>query len=140
MATTKYIVDNVSGQTINGESVQRPYKVYSGLIAQYDSAFSGEPQVIVLENTIGEIVWTRVGAGDYRGTLAGAFPDNKTVCFATVGGNQGSNGYINLCKQPNNNDSLRFQFIDPAIGRVDINSEYLGDIFYECAIEIRVYP
>jgi len=31
---TKYIVNNVSGQTINGESVQRPYKVYTALLTQ----------------------------------------------------------------------------------------------------------
>jgi hypothetical protein len=32
--STKYIVNNVSGQTINGESVLRPYKVYTALLTQ----------------------------------------------------------------------------------------------------------
>jgi hypothetical protein len=31
--------------------------------------------VTVLENTIGDIVWTRLGLGSYAGTLSGAFPD-----------------------------------------------------------------
>ena len=31
---TKYIVNNVSGQTINGETFQRPYKVYTALLRQ----------------------------------------------------------------------------------------------------------
>ena len=34
MATTRYIVDNVSGQTINGESILPTYKVYTALLTQ----------------------------------------------------------------------------------------------------------
>jgi hypothetical protein len=34
MATTKYIVNNLSGQTINGESVMPQYKVYTALLTQ----------------------------------------------------------------------------------------------------------
>jgi len=37
------------------------------------------PVATVLENTLGgEVVWTYNGPGDYTGTLAGAFPANKT--------------------------------------------------------------
>jgi hypothetical protein len=34
MSTTKYIVDNKSDQTINGEPILRPYKVFTGRIYQ----------------------------------------------------------------------------------------------------------
>jgi len=34
MATTKYIVNNVTGQTINGESILPTYKVYTALLTQ----------------------------------------------------------------------------------------------------------
>lgn len=34
--------------------------------------------MIELENTIGPIIWTRISAGIYEGTLAGAFTTNKT--------------------------------------------------------------
>ncbi len=34
MATTKYIVNNVTGQTINGESILPAYKVYTALLTQ----------------------------------------------------------------------------------------------------------
>jgi hypothetical protein len=37
-----------------------------------------DPIVVVFENTIGPIVWTRDSAGIFRGTLAGAFPIGKT--------------------------------------------------------------
>lgn len=57
-------------------SFLRPYKVYTfGLFA------TGlmDPTVTIYENTIGDIVWTRDGGGDYSATLSGAFTsDNKT--------------------------------------------------------------
>ena len=34
MSTTKYIVNNVTGQTINGESILPKYKVYTALLTQ----------------------------------------------------------------------------------------------------------
>ena len=34
MSTTKYITNNQAGQTINGESILRPYKVYTALLTQ----------------------------------------------------------------------------------------------------------
>jgi hypothetical protein len=49
MATTKYIVDNLSGQTINGEPILRPYKVYTALVTQvgtYPDVISDTPLVI----------------------------------------------------------------------------------------------
>jgi hypothetical protein len=57
--------------TINGDVVI-PYKKYVATISQTGTA---DPTVTVLENTIGDIVWTRTLAGRYEGTLVGAFPD-----------------------------------------------------------------
>jgi hypothetical protein len=57
----------------------RGYKIYRALISQAGAA---APTVTVLENGLGEIVWTRTGAGVYVGTLAGAFT-NSTTCFVT---------------------------------------------------------
>jgi hypothetical protein len=34
MSTTKYIVNNQAGQTIHGEAILRPYKVYTALLTQ----------------------------------------------------------------------------------------------------------
>ena len=39
MATTKYIVNNASGQTINGESILPAYKVYTALLTQSGGEF-----------------------------------------------------------------------------------------------------
>ncbi len=50
-------------------------KIYKALISQ---SGSDAPTVVILENTIGNIVWTRTGDGVYIGTLAGAFNVLKT--------------------------------------------------------------
>lgn len=54
------------------------YMVYRALMTT--SIGGVAPSVTVLENTIGDIVWTYSGsAGVYNGTLTGAFPSAK--CF-----------------------------------------------------------
>ena len=79
--STKYIVDNVSGQTINGVSILRPYKVYTALITQSGTGIA--PTALVLENSLsGTIVWTYDSTGEYIGTLTGEFIDNKTYLSA----------------------------------------------------------
>lgn len=55
------------------------YKSYVALITQTGTS---APTLNILENTIGDIVWTRFGVGDYRGTLTGAFINNKVICFS----------------------------------------------------------
>jgi len=54
-------------------------KIYRATISQTGT---NDPVVTVLENTIGPIVWTRNIAGNYHGTLTGAFPSSKvlTLC------------------------------------------------------------
>lgn len=55
-------------------------KKYNALITQ---TATGDPTVALLENTLaaGAIVWTRTTTGSYVGTLSGAFPATKTLCF-----------------------------------------------------------
>lgn len=66
--------------TINGDVVV-PYKKYVATISQVGTA---DPTVTVLENTIGDIVWTRAAGGRYQGTLTGAFPDqDKTYLMVS---------------------------------------------------------
>ena len=70
--------------TINGEVVVNSTKYIATLV----QSSTTDPLATVLENTIGDIVWTRFAVGVYRGTLSGAFPDqDKTyvVFNNTVG-------------------------------------------------------
>src|SRR3990167_9364436 len=56
---------------------------YVALLAQAGTA---APTATVLENTLGgTVVWTRVAAGNYRGTLTGAFTLNKTYLISGTG-------------------------------------------------------
>jgi hypothetical protein len=56
----------------------KAYKVYSALLNQTDP---NPVSAVVLENDIGNIVWTDGSDGVYTATLAGAFPQNKTASF-----------------------------------------------------------
>ena len=57
------------------------YKVYRAILNQTGTS---APVATVLENTVGEIVWTRNSAGWYLATLNGAFLANKTY-YPTFG-------------------------------------------------------
>jgi hypothetical protein len=76
--------------TINGDVVV-PYKKYIATVSQTGTA---DPTVTVLENTIGDIVWTRVGVGVYQGVLLGAFPDQDKT-YLLINQNTQSGGQIN---------------------------------------------
>lgn len=61
-----------------GPAATPAYKVYTALLTQIDT---NAPIAIVLENTIGDIIWTYDDIGSYKGTLASAFTTNKTFVF-----------------------------------------------------------
>jgi hypothetical protein len=61
--------------TINGAAIVNSSK-YIATISQVSTL---DPILNVLENGIGDIVWTRVAAGRYHGTLMGAFPNQDRL-------------------------------------------------------------
>jgi hypothetical protein len=63
----------------NNPSYTPSYKVYTALLTQTGT---DAPVATVLENTIGDIVWTYVNPGYYQGVLTNAFPSNKTFVMA----------------------------------------------------------
>ena len=68
-------------------------KVYKALLTQSGTS---APVATVLENTLGgTVVWSYSGPGQYTGTLAGAFTENKTFVLIQ-GSNDGdtSSAYI----------------------------------------------
>ena len=76
--------------TINGDVVVA-YKKYIATISQTGTA---DPTVTVLENTIGDIVWTRNAVGVYQGVLSTAFPDQDKT-YLMINQNTQSGGQIN---------------------------------------------
>jgi len=96
------------------------------------------PTAIVLENTIGDIVWTRLDIGTYRGTLANAFPANRTwiiPSYTTLinGGDQ-----IIVC------DLIRISDNQIEMNLFDITDLSGADLMLadplSLTVEIRIYP
>jgi hypothetical protein len=77
IATTNLTVTN----TINGRAVNDMLRNYERYIALITQTSNNAPTVIELENTIGPIIWSRKGTGEYNGTLSGAFTANKTYAM-----------------------------------------------------------
>ena len=128
-------VSNAEFQYLNGvtSNIQtqinaiRPYAVYVALLSQ---SGTDAPVATVLENTLGgTVVWTRNDAGDYTGTLAGAFTVNKTTVNVSIA-------------------SSYFAYVLLSASTVDALSLYstqadgsgIDDAFDKAFIEIRVYP
>ena len=110
--------------TINGDVVV-PYKKYVATISQTGTS---DPIVTVLENTIGDIVWTRTLAGRYEGTLVGAFPDqSKTYLLNSI---TQTNNYIRFYWTSANVVQIRTADFTNTLqdGQLDFNT-----------IEIRTY-
>lgn len=111
------------------------YLVYVAMLQQDGT---DAPTAIVLENTIGDIVWTRLDIGTYRGTLANAFPANRTwiiPSYTTLinGGDQ-----IIVC------DLIRISDNQIEMNLFDITDLSSADLMLadplSLTVEIRIYP
>jgi hypothetical protein len=63
------------------EEYQEPtngVKKYRALLSQ---SSTDAPTVVILENTLGTLVWTYAAEGVYHATLTNAFTTNKTFCY-----------------------------------------------------------
>ena len=65
---------------VTGTNNIRPYRVYTGLISQIGTS---DPTVVIIENTLGNIVWTRTNNGQYLGYLPGEFLATKTFLLTS---------------------------------------------------------
>lgn len=113
-------------------------KVYRATLTQTGT---GAPVATVLENTFGaEIEWSRNAAGDYRATLAGAFPISKTVVLHNV-----PTTGIGICCQASRIGDSTIQVLLSALnvdfGEEGISWTGLDDaMLHSLYIEILVYP
>lgn len=104
----------------------KPYKVYVALLSQ---SGTDDPTAIVLENTIGEIAWTRDSVGTYFGTLNDAFVENKTWLSIT-NAQIGEQYYYEIERGSEN-----FVYIQTRNSTYTLSDYLLGNT----SIEIRVY-
>lgn len=90
------------------------------------------PDVTVLENTIGNIVWTRLSVGLYKGELIGAFPDVYKTWFSKIN-SQASSQRFNACFNRVSSSTIHLSVYD-------IDNVTLVDNINLATFEIRVYP
>jgi hypothetical protein len=114
-------------------------KVYRALLTQ---SGTDDPVATVLENSLGgDVVWTRDTTGFYFGTLAGAFPIDKTLANIRDNNNGGNGGdfdfliYRSVVDDPNSMivDTLGVVLTDNSVNRGD-------SLLTNTAVEILVYP
>lgn len=108
------------------ESGSSSYLVYTALLSQ---SGTDAPVATVLQNTLGgTVVWARVSDGYYTGTLAGAFPTGRTICFLT-------NGYLLGFLVGTVDSSPNVISVSSYVGGTPTDGQ-MGD----ASIEIRLYP
>ena len=97
---------------------------------------TGAPVVTVLENTIGNIVWSRIAKGNYEATLINGFTLNKTFIVITPTVDDAQNSMTSLTY----NTTLDSFFISTTTWSNSISGYLLEDgILFNTPIEIRVY-
>ena len=110
-----------------GATISEPYLVYTALMSQTGV---NAPTAVVLQNTLsGTIVWTRTSPGLYVGTLAGAFPVNKTWCISI----NGIGNHEIVCRIHRANDN------QVEIYATDTNV-FDDDLMVNVNVKIEVYP
>ena len=115
--------------TINGQSVgsgsSQNYKVYTALLTQSGTS---APVATVLENTIGDIVWSYGGkTGAYLASIEGGFDNSSTfILFGTI--NYPINTFISSVNDSN-------QIVIQTFNGVDASN----DLLVFTPFEIRVY-
>lgn len=79
-------VETPKGSVVNLNTV-KPYKVYKALLTQTTDGGVGNDEFVmtanILENSIGDLVWSRASAGVFEGIIAeqSVFPELKTICI-----------------------------------------------------------
>lgn len=103
----------------------KPYKTYVALLNQ---SGANPPVPIILENTIGNIVWTKIADGEYEGKLPDGFVVGKTtiICPSNSGPGQ------TIINDVPDNSTI-------SIVTADTTNAYVDNLLNNTPIEIRVY-
>jgi hypothetical protein len=90
---------------VEGRITEGGVKVYNARGSQ--TGVAAPTITIYSPNTIGNISWSYSSAGNYVGTLTGAFPSDRTTCLVTNGYSAGNVGYVTMNRLTDNTVSLR---------------------------------
>jgi hypothetical protein len=130
LAENGIVTQNLQVETINGVSVSNALPTYKKYIANISQAGTSDPTLSILENDLGDIVWNRIGAGQYDGVLLGAFPTSSQV-YAII---QSFNIYAaHVAIYNSDADTIQIFTLDNTYAPVD-------GVLFNTTLEIRVYP
>lgn len=121
--------EQVGAQNTTDVSAVKP-KVYKALLTQTGTA---APTAVVLENTLGGIVWTRSAMGVYTATLSDAFTENKTFILAQCSFGYGDAPIIIA-------ERLSISTVNIATSDTYITGTYADAMLSNASILIEVYP
>ena len=116
------------------------YKVYTAILSQNGT---GAPSANILENTIGNIVWSYSSAGNYLATLAGAFTSQKTFFYVSSQATYNTAGQIYI-----QNIRTLTRITDGIVNLNQTNLNFTAGVFSSAGnvndftnlyLEIRVY-
>jgi hypothetical protein len=117
-------------ETINGSPITEILPTYQKYIATISQTGTADPVVTILENTIGDIVWTRTGVGNYEGVLTNGFPNaDKTYLMVNQVNSAQGVYYFTWAST----SQLFLQWYDFSLAQLD-------SVLMNNTIEIRVYP
>ena len=123
------VVKNIQVENINGQSASTILPSYTKYIATISQTGTNAPTTYILENDLGDLVFTRTAVGRYVATLTGAFLDkNKVYLFL-------SNTQVNTYNRIywTTTDTIEIRTLDFTNTLTD------GLLSYN-TLEIRVYP
>lgn len=121
----QYVVGEIGATGASGKG----YNEYIAILTQEP----GNPlSVTVLENTIGNIVWTQPSTGTYFATLAGAFPLEKTALFIQNSAWNDTN--VTYITHQGTGNVIVVETYDAS------NTTLTDDLLGYTTVEIRVYP
>ena len=107
------------------------HKIYTALLTQSGTS---SPTASILENTIGNIVWTRGSEGYYVGTLTSAFVTDKT--FVILGNTNDGDGSSSGFRSKISNNST--DNVEIVINEYN-TANYIDGALLNTPVEIRVY-
>jgi hypothetical protein len=124
--------DTVSAQEINDiVAVGKTYKTYIAILTQ---AGTDAPVATILNsgdyNYLGEILWTRDGAGYYLGYLENGFTAKTAVLFSQINN-------IGFCYGARVGNSPTESYLE--LSTWDIAGASADDLIFKSPIEVRVY-
>ena len=120
---------NLQVETINGQSVSNALPTYKKYIANISQAGTNDPTLSILENDLGDLVFTRAAIGRYEATLTGAFPTQGQV-YLMVSNSQ-VDTYLRIFWTSTDTIEIR---------TLDFTNTLTDGLLDYNTLEIRVYP